>query len=208
MTALLRQAGVIVLSTLLVFFWQGSEFASWTIQAVGFLIFLYILVSARNKWKVSIGGEIGIFIINSIILLLIFQTGGLISPLYFLLFFVLFGAAVVLDPRLVFVLMVSWLFLFIPFLKEGDVLPNLLRLGSLALVSPLAYLFGKIYNRQEKTQQDVAEIKERTRDAADTISKDVQEVLTEDNVGEKEVEKLNEILEETENLREESKNQK
>ena len=203
----LRQSLVIISSTVLVFIWQRSEFANFTIQAVGFLIFLYLLAAAKNKWRVSIGGEIGIFVLNSIILLLIFQTGGLISPLFFLLFFILFGVAVVLEPKIVFVLVISWLFLFAPFVSDGGALPNLLRVGSLALVSPLSYLFGKIYNKQEKTQQNVSDIKERTRDAADTISQDVEEVLDKDKdkIEEKGVEKLNEILEETEGLREESK---
>ena len=78
----LRQSVVVFLSTLLVLIWQKTEFAQFTVQAIGFLIFLYIVAAAKNKWRVSIGGEFGIFVLNSVILLLIFQTGGLSSPLF------------------------------------------------------------------------------------------------------------------------------
>ena len=203
----LRQSVVVFLSTLLVLIWQKTEFAQFTVQAIGFLIFLYILAAAKNKWRVSIGGEFGVFVLNSVILLLVFQTGGLSSPLFLLLFFVLFGVAIVMEPYIVFALVVSWVVLFSSFLESGETLPDLIRLGSLALISPLSYLFGKIYNRQGRISQNVSDMKERTKDAADTISQDVEEVLDKDKdkIGPEETEKLNEILEESEDLREESK---
>lgn len=205
--SILRQSIVVILSTLLVLIWQKTGLSQFTVQAIGFLIFLYILVAARNKWRVSVGGEIGIFVLNTTILLLIFQTGGLSSPLFLLLFFVLFGVAIVMEPTVVFIMVVSWIVIFIPIIREGETLPNLLRLGSLLLVSPLSYLFGKVYNRQGKVTQKVTDMKERTKEAADTISEDVEEVLStqKDKMGDEQVEKLNEILEETEDLREESK---
>ena len=198
---------MVFLSTALVLVWQNTEFAQFTVQAIGFLIFLYVISAAKNKWKVSIGGEPGIFILKSVFLLLIFQTGGLSSPLFLLLFFILFGVAIVMEPYIVFVLVFSWLLLFVSFLEGGEVLPNILRLGALALISPLSYLFGKIYNKQGKISENVLDMKERTKEAADTISEDVEEVLEKDKdkIGAEETEKLNEILEETEDLREEAK---
>ncbi|KKR72308.1 MAG: hypothetical protein A3D82_03770 [Candidatus Levybacteria bacterium RIFCSPHIGHO2_02_FULL_40_29] len=204
---LMRPALVLVGSLLLVFIWQNSEFSKYSIQAVGFLIFIYLLAASRNKWKVSVGGDVGIFVLNTIILLLIFQTGGLTSPLFFLLFFILFGIASVMDPRIVFVAVAGWMILFAPSLSEADTLQNIIRVGSLGLVSPLAYLFGKIFKKQENAQENISEMKERTKDAANTISSDIQEVLEKDKekLESQEVEKLNEILEETQDLRDESK---
>lgn len=203
----LRQSVVVFLSTALVLVWQKTEFSQFTVQAIGFLIFIYILAAARNKWRVSVGGELGIFILNSVILLLVFQTGGISSPLFLLLFFVLFGVAIVMNPYIVFVLVLSWLILFSSFLSGGETFANLVRLGALAILSPLSYLFGKIYNKQGKVSEEVSDMKERTKDAADTISEDVEEVLEKDKdkIGTDETEKLNEILEETEDLRQESR---
>lgn len=204
---LFRQGTVVVLSTLLVFVWENTEFRQYSVQAIGFLIFLYILSAAKNKWKVSIGGELGIFVLNSVVLLLIFQTGGLSSPLFLLLFFILFGVAIVMEPYIIFALVLSWIVLFLPFLGQGETLPNLIRIGSLVLISPLSYLFGRIYNREGKVSEDVSEMKERTKNAADTISEDVGDVLDQakEKLDPSETEKLNEILEETEDLRQESK---
>lgn len=84
---------------------------------------------------------------------------------------------------------------------------NLIRIGSLFLISPLAFFFGKEYSREEKQDDDIKKLKERTKSSADTISEDVEEILEskKNNLGSKDVEKLNEILEETDDLREESK---
>lgn len=204
---LIRPALILIASLLLVFVWQNSEFAKYSIQTIGFLIFIYLIAASRNKWRVSVGGDVGIFVLNTVILLLIFQTGGLTSPLFFLLFFILFGIASIMDPRVVFIAVAGWIILFLPFVSGTDTLQNILRVGALGLVSPLAYLFGKVYRKQENTQENIAEMKERTKDAADTISEDVHEVLENDKekLGTPEVEKLNEILEETDDLRSESK---
>jgi len=84
---------------------------------------------------------------------------------------------------------------------------SLLKLGSLALISPLAYFFGREYKARDIASEKVNALKERTKEAADNISEDIDEVLGDEkaNLRQKDVEKLNEVLEETEDLREESR---
>ena len=71
---------------------------------------------------------------------------------------------------------------------------------------PLAYFFGKEYRRNQKDEEEIEALEERSKDAADTISKDIEEVLKDEksSLKEKDIEKLNEVLEETEDLRAES----
>lgn len=84
---------------------------------------------------------------------------------------------------------------------------NLAVLGSFFIISPLAFFFGKEYRKDEEQQEELEKMKERSKDAADTIAGDVQEVLEKEkkNLKPNDVEKLNDILEETEIMREEKK---
>lgn len=207
---LVLQAFTLLISFGIVYVWQQTPLSGYTIQALGFLVFLYLLISAKNKGKgfITMGGDgpWGIFILNTIILLLIFSTGSISSPLFFLLYFLGFGIAFVFEPPAIFVFIIGAFLIFLPDMLSGDVFGNSLRVGSLLLISPLAYFFGREYRKSDKEQADIEALKERTKDAADTISEDVEEVVKDEkqNLKEKDVEKLNQILEETEDLRSES----
>lgn len=173
------------------------------------MIFFYILISARNRKKIQFINEspFAIFSLNTVILLLIFQTGGLNSPLFFLLYFILFGIAFVFEANLVFVFAAGVIATFITQVFVGEVMINLLKVGSFIILSPMAYLVGTQTKFGAKSQQTVEDLKERTKESADTISKDVETVLKdqEENLPAEDVEKLNEVLEETEDLRQEKK---
>lgn len=208
---LLIQAFVLILSFVIVFVWENSPLSDYTVQTLGFLVFLYLIISARKKGQGFLtmggGGPWGIFILNTIILLLIFATGGISSSLFFLLYFLGFGIAFVFEPPAVFVFIVGAVLVFLPDALKGDTFGNFIKIGSLLLISPLAYFFGREYRKSDKEESDIEALEERTREAADTISEDVEEVVKNEkqNLKQKDMEKLNEILEETEDLREESK---
>lgn len=198
---LVWQSLTLALAFLGVWAWQNSPFSAYTIQVLGFLIFLSLLIAARRKrFGLSdlIGANLlGIFSLTSVILLFIFSTGGLSSPLFFLLYFLAFGIAFVFEPATVFVLVVGALFLFLDQALAEDVMNNLIRLGSLALLSPLAFFFGREYRKEEEREEQID-------NATHKIQKDVGEILENEKKSLKteDVEKLDDILEETEKLKE------
>ena len=204
------QSLILVLSYVIVYLWSISPLASFTIPLLGLLIFIYLLLSARKKGKgfLTMGGEgpWGIFILNTLIFLLIFSTDGLYSPIFFLLYFLGFGIAFVFEPAAVFVFILGAILVFLPQGLKDDVSGNMLRLGSLILISPLAFFFGNEYRKTDRQTADIEAMAEREKEAADVITEDVEEILEDEKetLKEKDVEKLNEILEETEDLREES----
>ena len=208
---LIIQAFVLILSFVLVYVWEQTSLADYTIQTLALLVLVYLLISLRKRGKgfLTMGGDgpWGIFILNSIILLLIFGTGSISSPVFFLLYFLGFGIAFVFDPPAILVFILGTLLIFLPDTLKGDVTGNILRMGSLLLISPLAYFFGREYRKSDRQENDIEALQERTKEAANTISQDLEEVIKEekDNLKEKDIEKLNEILEETEDLRLESK---
>lgn len=90
---------------------------------------------------------------------------------------------------------------------NNDATKNLLFLGSLILISPLAFFFGREYRKSDKQEEKIENLKRETKEAAENITKDVDQVLQKEKkeLQEDAVEKLSNVLEETEKLREETK---
>ena len=105
-----------------------------------------------------------------------------------------------------FVFVFGSILVFIPDALKGDLLVNSLKLGSLLLISPLAFFFGSEYRQNDKQNEAIEALEERTKEAADTISEDIEDVIKDEkaNLKGEDMDKLNEILEETEDLRQES----
>jgi hypothetical protein len=207
----LLQAAVLILSFVVVFVWHNSPLADYTVSFLGILIVLYMILSLRKRGKgfLNMGGEgpWGIFILNTVIFLLIFATGSLNSPLFFLLYFLGFGIAFVFEPAITFVFVLGAVLIFVPDALKADTLVNLLKIGSLILISPLAFFFGQQYRTNDQKEEEIEALEERSKDAADTISEDIEEIIKDEkaNLKSEDLEKLNEVLEETEDLREEAK---
>jgi len=198
---------LILASFLLVFVWQNSDFSNFTVPFIGFLIFLFLLISVKNKKNLNLGGPYNFFILNTVVLLLIFSTGGFSSDLFFLIYFLLFAAAFIMNPKSVFIFPVGAIIIFWQDISQATTVANLIKIASIVLFSPVAYFFGIGFRRNEELDEDKFKADERKKDSADQISEDVEKVLEsgKEKLEPKEIEKLDDILEETESLRDEEK---
>ncbi|MBI4079134.1 MAG: hypothetical protein HY429_02450 [Candidatus Levybacteria bacterium] len=176
-------------SFLLVFVWQKTALALYTLQALGALMVLLIILSIKRKHifpqdhsinPFAAFGEdspLTIFLFNTIVLLFVFATGGFTSPFFFLLFFLVFGVAFFLEPSIVFVFTIGTIAIFFPDALKDDVWGNMFKLGSIALIAPLSYFFGKGSKDQMKKEQQIEKVKEKTTTAAKTVTEDISAVL-------------------------------
>lgn len=202
---------VLLCSFAVVFLVEQSFLQDFVIQILASLVLGYIILSFirhRLKKDAFAGGIPDIFILNTLIFLLIYATGQMTSWFFFLLYFLGFGITFIFEPETVFVYALLTISLFVPeVLKNGGSLGTYIQLGSFLLIAPLPYFFGKEYRDREKQEEEIQELTERSEEAADTISKDVEDVMKSEkkNLKEEDLEKLNEILEETEDLRQEAK---
>ncbi|HEX8965604.1 MAG TPA: hypothetical protein VF820_04195 [Patescibacteria group bacterium] len=202
---------ILVVSFIIVFIWKQTLLSDFTVQALGILVLAYMVISfirsKRNPHAERFSSSSDIFILNTAILLIIGITGNIYSPLFFLLYFLGFGITFIFEPVSVFIFALGTIAVFMPEAIKNGSIESFVRLGSILLISPLAYFFGREYQDRDKEEQIIESMEERTKDAADTISKDIEHVLQEEKkvLKDKDIEKLNEILEETEELREESK---
>lgn len=202
---------VLIASFLVIFVWNISPASDYTIQALAVLVLIYLGITLyrrrRHKAMENFGGSSDIFILNTGIFLLVSITGMIYSPLYFLLYFLGFGITFIFEPATVFIYVLGAIAVLLPEALKNGSMESFIRIGSIALISPLAFFFGSSYQDRDKMEEGVEAMAERTKDSADTIAKDVEDVLTneKEDLKPEAVDKLNEILEETEELREESK---
>jgi hypothetical protein len=217
---ILKQASVLVVSFILVFVWQQTPLADYTVQALGVLVVLFMLASLRRKkWKISgtegfqPGSLVGdnpywsVFLVNTLVFLLVFSTGGINSSLFFLLYFVGFGVSLVFEPLLVFVYIIGAILVLLPLTLQDDVMGNAIKVGSIVLFDSIAYLFGKLIRREDEEDKAILALEEEAHQKAADIEKTVVEVLDEekDTLSDKSVEKLKNVLQDSDDLREDTK---
>lgn len=206
---LLKHSLAIIVTFAFVYAWQITPLGSYTLALLGVLIFAYIVLAAKKSRFSNLidnGGSKSVLVLNIAILLFIASTGGLHSPLFFLLYFVLFGIAFVFHPLVVFVYVLCTTVIFISQILSGDVSGNILTASSLYLIAPLAYFFGTEYSQRIQQDDDLDKIKETSASASEIIQQDVDE-LTQENpdLSTSAQEKLAEIKEEAATLRQKIK---
>lgn len=149
-TRFLLHAILLISTTIGVFLWLTSPMEPYTLQLVAILVLLYLgthfIKSRRPTWFVRSTITLDLTILTAMMLLLITETGALTSPLFFLLYFLLFGVAMLYEIEATLVLTGTLIiyFLYLPNTNIANYL-HLLELVGLVMVTPLAILFGHQY---------------------------------------------------------------
>lgn len=207
-----RQSFLLSLSFLFVFVWQNTPLSQYTAFVIAGLIVLFFLLSVIQKGKginniFESNGSWSIAILTTIVLLAIFMSGVLNSYLFFLLYFLCFGIAIVFEPMTVFVFLILTVLIFLQSVTSDDVIGNWFKLGSVAFITPLAYFFGKSYGKEQKQEVKMESAEAADKHAADKIAQDVEAILKRDkkHLKEADIAELNDILQNTQKIREKAK---
>lgn len=153
-----KQLLTIILSFIATFVIENTELAAYTAWILAFIIIffiIYLIVKKQRKKEADImsGSPLEVMTVTIGVLLVIFLTGGLNSGTFFFIYFLLFGAAFVFEPILVFAVLAGIVVLFLPqALNTGELFSNMIRVGSLVFVAPIAYFFGREFKSREKGQ--------------------------------------------------------
>jgi hypothetical protein len=150
----------------------------------------------KRGQEVFPGSNKEIFTIIVFVLLVIFITGGIKSPIFFLAYFLLFGITFIFEPLTIFVFMICIATLFLPESLQDDVVGNMIKLGSLIVLGPIAYFFGREYKKREKLNKNI-------KDKTGIIIEDAKQVMELKDKNDM-LKKAEEIIEEAEKLKTES----
>ena len=176
---LFTQSLAILLSCALVLLIISSPLSSYTAPILGLLIafsVIGIIIKQRIKKGEELfrGSAIEVFTVILALLLAVFLTGGLGSNLYFLLYFLIFGIVFLFEPATVFVLLLGLLVVFYQSIFEGDMVSNLIKLGSLVFLSPISYFLGREFQRREKVNEQIKDKTGKIIENAETLKTHVQ----------------------------------
>lgn len=218
------QAMLLTLSVAISFIIAKSSLSDFLLQIVSLLLASYILLQFLSK-KISFIRQnklvINFLLITIVIYTLIFSTGDLFSPLFFLIYFLLFGVALLLEPySALFLSLISAVFFL--FTAGKEFWQEVIQLSSIFLISPLALIFGNQYLKLQEEETKVELLKkeekilasevidqektvrewtfEELRKRLIKIWENLEEVLQDEEITEKNRKKINEISNQLSNL--------
>ena len=145
---------IIIITCLLTFLWSKTPLGSFSLQFSA-LLFLFFMIAKRFFKKTTLFIPLKAIFFTILILLLVFDTGSLFSPLFFLLYFLLFSLSLLLEPQIALTLSLSLIVIFLIDLKEVESLESLIPLFSLPFITPLAVFFGREHQKLEETEKEL-----------------------------------------------------
>lgn len=140
----------LLLGTTGIFLWLNSPLEPYALQLAAVLSLCYIATHSLKRHFPKLFSKsaitIDVSILTSMILLLVSETGALTSPLFFLLYFLLFAVAMLYEIEATLVLTGTLIlyFLFLPGTNLSD-LAHLSQLAALIMITPLALFTGHQY---------------------------------------------------------------
>ena len=198
-----KETITILVSTSLVLIIVNTSFSLYLTQILAFIVaisILVIVIKKRKNKEILSGSLLEVFGITTSIFLTIFHTDAVNSPLFFLLYFLLFGIAFLMEPYAVFIFLAGILILFVPKMLPGIDVAELARVGGIILISPIAYFFGREFQRREKLEKDIEEKAEKIME----VAKDVKDNNILEDYSNTEVD---EIIEEASELKKSAQNE-
>jgi len=146
---LLTHTGLITLSISLIYAWTANPtLSAYNLQLAAILAFIYFLTKKQPLITTTI--------FLSLILLMIFSTGSLTSPFFFLLNILLFALALFFEPLQAGITSLVLTLVFLISFKPSLNTPQLINLISLILITPIAIVFGKKLKENQKNQDSLS----------------------------------------------------
>jgi len=106
-------ASSLVLTALVIFFWTQSPFEKYNLQLMAFLAILFF-ISQKIAGDNFLAHPANLIIFTAVTLLLVSDTGGLESPIFFTIYFLLFGTALLASTPIVLTLTILIMIFFAP----------------------------------------------------------------------------------------------
>jgi len=159
---ILRQSGINFIETILLNI----------LLIISYLAILLLRKKGSSK-KIATSSGVDIFIINTVVVFTIIITGALSSPLFFLLYFLSFGISLIFYPGTAFIYAVGAALIFVPELLTNLASDSWIKLGSLIMIAPLAYFFGRAYKSDIPTHETGKRKKKEltTQEAIDSLTR-------------------------------------
>ena len=161
MTKEIIHALILIFTIVLAFILPKTNLAQYDLQiSAGLFILLYLaknFIVSKNIYSRLIESVVFTLIIMGIVN----STGGLTSPFFFLIYFLLFSLSIILEPIISITTTVTLIIFFLLNLPPNQNFNTLMPIISLAFITPFAMFLGqekieseKLKVKNEKTKED------------------------------------------------------
>ncbi len=151
-----------------IFFWVINEKLSYYSLQLS-AILLLTLVITHHLLKPPTFKLVESTISTMAVLLVTQATGGISSPLFFLNYFLLFELSLLLEPVIPMILSVFLIFFYF-FTSEVTHSPFMITaLLAFPCMTPLAYYFGKIYNKEENQKKEIKNLSHKIEELEEEL---------------------------------------
>jgi hypothetical protein len=169
----------LIAAVILAFLWTNNPLLSYyNLQLIAvFIIFFFInqIITRHHRAKINLTIDAVVF--TMIILLLVISTGGLTSPLFFLIYFLMFGLALLFEPLISFSLALAMVLFFLFTPSQTEVKNELLQLFSLILITPVALFFGKQHLKVLQDEEKIKILEEEGKIIEEQIKQEESDIL-------------------------------
>ena len=139
-----------------------TNLANYDLQ-IGASLFIILFLSKKFLIANSSRSRLMESVIFSLIILLVVNTtGGVNSPFFFLIYFLVFSLSLLLKPVISLTTTITLVILFLLTLPANQGLKQLLPIISLAFLTPFAMLLGQEYIEIQKSKVKSQKSKEET----------------------------------------------
>jgi len=162
MTKEITHALILIFTIVLTFIFPKTNLAQYDLQiSAGLFILLYLtknFIITKNTYSRLIESVVFTLIIMGIIN----STGGLTSPFFFLIHFLLFSLSLILEPIISITTTVTLIIFFLFNLPANQNFSTLMPIISLAFITPFAMFLGQEKIESEKLKANKEKTKEET----------------------------------------------
>jgi hypothetical protein len=169
----------LIIAVVLAFFWTSNPSLSYyTLQLIAvFVVFFFANQILSRHRRQKINTTIDSVVFTMIILLLVISTGGLTSPVFFLIYFLMFGLALLFEPLITVSLTVAIVLFFLFTPSQAEPMKEILQLFSLILITPVALFFGKQYLKVLVDEEKIKILEEEGEVMERDLGKEETDVL-------------------------------
>ena len=182
MAKFLLHSFFLITAVFLVFIWTNlPQLSVYTVQLIALFVLFYFLNQFYFRRKKQLFSRtnltIDAIIFTLVVLLLVASTGGLTSALFFLIYFLMFGLALIFEPLITLSLAIAMILFFLLQPTKEAMLTEILQLLSLLLVTPLALFFGKQYLQVLANEEKIKILKEESQIMEEEIKEEETNIL-------------------------------
>src|SRR3989304_8056267 len=145
---------ILVFTIVLTFIFPKTNLANYDLQITALLFIILYSVKRFIVTKDIYSRLIESVVFTLIIMGIVNSTGGLDSPFFFLIHFLLFSLSIILEPIISITTTVTLIIFFLLNLPQGQNFNTLMPIISLAFITPFAMFLG-----QEKLESEKLKVK-------------------------------------------------